>query len=74
MVHLLPIYAAREENTSGVSSRELAVKTLEYTTAVQHHDSVETLTAELRATLDETMVLVVMGAGTVSAVAEQLTT
>ena len=74
VVHLLPIYAAREENTSGVSSRELAVKTLEYTTAVQHHDSVETLTAELRATLDETMVLVVMGAGTVSAVAEQLTT
>lgn len=72
VVHLLPIYAAREENESGVSSRELAVKTLEYTSAVQHHDSIDAVIESVRTSLTDQDALIVLGAGTVSQVATAL--
>jgi len=72
-VFLLPIYAAREENESGVSSRELAVKTMEYATAVQYVESLESAVGVIHAELGEGDVLVVMGAGDVTTLANTLT-
>ena len=71
-VMFLPIYAAREENISGVSSRELAVKTLEYVPDTLYVDFSEAET-KLRATLGTGDVLVIMGAGTISELATKLT-
>lgn len=68
----LPIYAAREENTWGVTSRELAVKTLEsvpHTQYFETHDAVQEYIRE-HATADT--VVVVMGAGDVTTVASAL--
>jgi len=70
---LLPIYGAREENVTGVSSREMAVKALEYVSDAQYFDSHEALEANLRDTLVPGEVLVVMGAGDVTLVADSLT-
>lgn len=72
-VVLLPIYAAREENKSGVSSRELSVKLLEYTKHSSYQESFESAESHLRNTLDENSVLVVMGAGTITQLAQSLT-
>jgi len=72
-VMLLPIYGAREENVTGVTSRELAVKTLEYVPDAQYFDSHESLQAHLRSHLSPGDVLVVMGAGDVTKVADCLT-
>jgi UDP-N-acetylmuramate--alanine ligase len=72
-VLLLPIYGAREENVTGVSSRELAVKTLEYVPNSQYFDSHQALESHLRAHLIPGEVLIVMGAGDVTLVAESLT-
>ncbi len=62
-VVLLPIYGAREENTTGVNSRELAVKTLEYTRNVRYVESSDEAEQELRNTLNEKDILIMMGAG-----------
>ena len=72
-VCLLPIYGAREENVTGVTSRELAVKSLEYVPDAQYFDSHEALEENLRDTLVPGEVLVIMGAGNVTLVAEALT-
>lgn len=72
-VLFLPIYGAREENVTGVSSRELAVKTLAYVSGSQYFDSHESLEEHLRANLVPGEVLLVMGAGDVTLVAESLT-
>ena len=72
-VYILPVYSAREENTSGVSSRELAVKALEVNVNVQYVASLEEVEAHLRQTLSDTDVLVVMGAGNVTQLADSLT-
>lgn len=73
-VILLPIFAAREENKWGVSSRELAVKTLEYTRNVRFATSKEEVEHELRQTLTDHDVVIAMGAGKdVSPLAEELT-
>ena len=69
----LPIYGAREENVTGVSSRELAVKTIAYVPDAQYFDSHESLEAYLRSHLTPGEVLVVMGAGDVTLVANSLT-
>lgn len=71
-VIFLPIYAAREENISGVSSRELAVKTLEFVSDSQYADSFVAAEKILRQTLTDQDVLVIMGAGDVSELAELL--
>lgn len=72
-VYLLPVYAAREENTSGVSSRELAVKVLETNSHVQYFESMDDIESKLRLVLSERDVTIVMGAGTVTQLAEKLT-
>lgn len=64
-VMFLPIYGAREENTSGVTSRELAVKALEYIKKSTYVDSIEEAENRLRKELGEGDVLMVMGAGDV---------
>lgn len=75
-VYLLPIYAAREENTYGVSSEKLAdvirergVKKVEvYQTPAACTEAVRTATH-----YDEKAVIVVIGAGVVTEVAQELT-
>jgi len=73
-VCLLPIYGARETNVTGVSSREMAVKSLEYVANAQYFDSHESLEKDLRDTLVPGEVLIVMGAGDVTLIADSLTT
>ncbi len=72
-VLLLPIYAAREENTWGVTSRELAVKALEYNPNVTAVQSLAEAEADLRASVKEGDVVLIMGAGTITQLATDLT-
>lgn len=72
-VIILPIYAAREENVGTVSSRELAVATLEYCRNTQYMASVDEVEAFLRAELNPGEVLIVMGAGDVTNLASDVT-
>jgi len=72
-VIILPIYAAREENASGVSSRELAVKTLETNQNVQYIDTSEAATQYVQTVANPQTVVVVMGAGSVTQIAQALT-
>jgi len=71
-VVLLPIYAAREQNESGVSSRELSVKALEFCREARFIESVPVAEEYFRQVLTDQDVLVVMGAGDVSALASEL--
>jgi UDP-N-acetylmuramate--alanine ligase len=48
---VVPIYAAREENTTGVSSRELAVQAIEYAPHTRFAESLEAAESELRQTM-----------------------
>lgn len=68
----LPIYGAREENTTGVTSRELAVKTLEWVPHTQYFESHEAVIEYVRTQADANTVVFVMGAGDVTLVAEAL--
>jgi UDP-N-acetylmuramate--alanine ligase len=68
----LPIYAAREENVSGVSSRELAVRALEFISDSQYTDSLESAEKLLRKTITDQDVLIIMGAGDVTDLAAAL--
>lgn len=72
-VYILPVYAAREENVSGVTSRELAVKSLEFNPTVQYVATVEEVESQLRGVLSEADILIVMGAGDVTKLANNLT-
>ena len=72
-VLFLPIYAAREDNESGVSSRELAVKALEFIPESSYAESFEQAAQQLRHQLSDHDVLVVMGAGDVTELAATLT-
>jgi UDP-N-acetylmuramate--alanine ligase len=71
-VVLLPIYAAREENTSKVSARELLVKALEYIRESEYFDTFAAAETYIRQTLTEQDVLVVMGAGDVTELSSKL--
>jgi UDP-N-acetylmuramate--alanine ligase len=71
-VILLPIYAAREQNESGVSSRELSVKALEFSREARFVDSIEAAEQHLRQSLTGGDVLIVMGAGDVTGLAGKL--
>ena len=70
---VLPIYGAREENTSGVSHTKLAEAAQKENTHVRALDSFEEAIAELRHTVNEKDVVIVMGAGSVAQVATELT-
>lgn len=71
-VVLLPIYAAREQNESGVSSRELSVKALEFTRDARYVETIAAAEEYLKQTLTDQDVLVVMGAGSISELATVL--
>lgn len=71
-VVLLPIYAAREQNESGVSSRELSVKALEFTRDARYVETVAAAEEYFKQTLTDQDVLVVMGAGSISELATVL--
>lgn len=71
-VILLPIYAAREKNVSGVSSRELSVKALEYTQEALYVETFEDVSKKLRKELTGNDMVVVMGAGDVTQLANDL--
>jgi UDP-N-acetylmuramate--alanine ligase len=73
MALFLPIYAAREENESGVSSRELAVKALEFIPESHYAESFEQAEQLLRQQLTDHDVVIVMGAGDITELATQLT-
>ena len=74
-VYLLPIYAAREENVSGVTSEQLAeaIKEKGTPTIVMH--TAAAIAQAIRESLNdsEPAVIVIMGAGDVTAVASELT-
>lgn len=71
-VLLLPIYAAREENISGVTSRELSVRALEFNKHVQFVEDFAAAEQYLKQTLTSGDVLLVMGAGSVTELAGDL--
>lgn len=73
-VYLLPIYAAREDNPYGVSSRELAVKALEYNKFVSYVPTYEEMIETLKNTIKEDDVVVILGAGTITRLAGDLVT
>ena len=71
-VLLLPIYAAREDNPDGISSRELAVKSLEYNKNVLYVPTYEDATETLKDATKESDVIVVLGAGNITKLAAEL--
>lgn len=71
-VMFLPIYSAREKNASGVTSRELSVKALEFTSNSTYVDNLEAAEKILRKKLGNTDLVVIMGAGDVTELAGSL--
>lgn len=71
-VLLLPIYAAREANPDGISSRELAVKSLEYNKNVLYVPSYEDAIETLKDATKQNDVIVVLGAGNITKLAGEL--
>jgi UDP-N-acetylmuramate--alanine ligase len=70
--YFLPIYAAREENTSGVSVKELAVKSLEYNPHTSYVPTYEAMVDTLKQTVTEKDVIVFMGAGSITKLAIEI--
>jgi UDP-N-acetylmuramate-alanine ligase len=68
----LPVFAAREENQTGVRSRELAVKTLETNTNARYIDSLAAAETAIRKSADVETVVMIVGAGDVTSLAESL--
>ena len=71
-VIILPVYAAREENVSGITSRELSVKTLEFNKNVEYAESFTDAEEILKEKISDNDVVVVMGAGDVTELAGNL--
>lgn len=75
LVYLLPIYAAREENVSGVTSEELAQAINQKGTEALVFQTPAAIAQTIRESLEEAVptVILIMGAGDVTAVANLLT-
>lgn len=71
-VIFLPIYAAREENVSGVTSRELSVKSLEFIRNSIYLGSFTEAEQHIRKNITSNGIIVVMGAGDVTELADSL--
>jgi UDP-N-acetylmuramate--alanine ligase len=69
--YFLPIYAAREENTSGVSVKELAVKSLEYNPHTSYVPTYEAMIDTLKQTVTHKDVVVFLGAGNITKLATE---
>jgi len=72
-VILVPIYAAREENTSGVSSEQLTVKLKEKGIEAESYQTLSGAVLAVRESVGKDDVVVVMGAGDITQVATELT-
>ena len=74
-VYLLPIYAAREENVSGVTSEQLAEAIIKQGTPAIVMQTAASIAQTVRESLNESepAVIVIMGAGDVTNVALELT-
>lgn len=72
-VCLLPIYAAREENTTGISHESLKEALLEKQIDARSFSTFESVVTEIKPTLSKNDVVLVMGAGDVTQVASELT-
>ncbi len=70
--YFLPIYAAREENTSGVSVKELAVKSLVYNPNTSYVPTYEAMIDTLKQTVTDKDVIVFLGAGNITKLAAEL--
>jgi len=70
---ILPVFAAREENQTGVSSRELAVKTLETNTNARYVESFAAAEKAICKSADAESVVMIVGAGDVTQLADSLT-
>ena len=68
-----PIYSAREENLSGVNSRELAVKILEYGPKAEYKASFADIERYVRSKAEEGVVVIFMGAGSINELSSLLT-
>jgi UDP-N-acetylmuramate--alanine ligase len=71
-VLLLPIYAAREDNPTGITSRELAVKSLEFNPNVMFIPTYAEVFELLKNSISDTDVIVFLGAGTITTLAGTL--
>jgi UDP-N-acetylmuramate--alanine ligase len=72
-VLMLPIYAAREENESGVSAEKLVALIQEQETTVEFPQTFESAVVTVKESVGNDDVVVVMGAGDVTKVATMLT-
>ncbi len=74
-VYLLPIYAAREENTWGVTSEKLSVALNEAGTPCTVYETMPACALAVKESLsyDKEEVVLVIGAGSVTEVAKLLT-
>jgi UDP-N-acetylmuramate--alanine ligase len=70
--YFLPIYAAREENTAGVSIKELAVKSLEHNPHTSYVPTYEAMIDTLKQTTTDKDVIVFLGAGNITKLATEL--
>ncbi len=70
---LLPIYAAREENESGVSSAQMVEALQEQGKDAQHFETLEAAALEIKESVSADDVVLCVGAGSVTKVAEELT-
>jgi UDP-N-acetylmuramate--alanine ligase len=70
--YFLPIYAAREENVSGVSVKELAVKSLEYNRNVSYVPTYELMIDTLKQVVIDRDVVVFLGAGNITKLTAEL--
>lgn len=71
-VVLVPIYAAREENESGVSSEQLAQRIAQEGTNAQYFHTLEAAAQQIKETMHKGDVVIVMGAGDITDAATQL--
>lgn len=70
--YFLPIYAAREENTAGVSIKELAVQSLQFNPHVSYIPSYDETIAILKDIATSDDVIVFLGAGNITKLATEL--
>ncbi len=73
MTYILPIYAAREENISGISHTKLADAVVEKGRPALALQTFDDVVARITASATEKDLILVMGAGDVTQVADMLT-
>jgi len=71
-IYILPIYGAREENTSGITHEALAHRITESHGDVHTYETFDAVVGALKPTLSSEDVVLVMGAGDITAVAQEL--